>query len=155
MYICSSRIWTWLLFIHYLCICIPWQLVPRASLNLRDLYSHMERWKDNSVRICCINISTATGWECSVLLYIVFFLNRLQWADCWSFISLYFGYSCIFVHKSGAKDFPEKLFEKILMTPVRVVRPFTWSIFHHCLSLLAEPVALNTLLSQTHCYTNA
>lgn len=68
------RIWTWLLFIHYLCICIPWQLVPRASLNLRDLYSHMERWKDNSVRICYINISTATGWEFFVWLYIIFFL---------------------------------------------------------------------------------
>lgn len=61
------------------------------------------------------------------------------------------------MHKSGAKDFPEKVFEKTLMTPVRVVQPFMWRIFHHCLLLLAEPVtvALNTLLCQAFCYTNA
>jgi len=26
------RIWTWLLFMHDLCMCIPWQCEPRASL---------------------------------------------------------------------------------------------------------------------------
>lgn len=92
---------------------------------------------------------------CPTVYYI--FPNRLQQADCWAFLSLYFGHGCIFVHKSGAKVFPEKVFEQTLMTPVRVVQPFMWRIFHHCLLLFAEPVtvALNTLFSQAYCYTNA
>lgn len=94
---------------------------------------------------------------CPTIYYV--FLNGLQWTDTQSLISLCFRHSCNLVCKSAAKDFLEEVFGKNLMTPVIVVQPFMSRVFHHCLvwGSLTEPVtlALNILLCQSYCCTNA
>lgn len=110
--------------IHYLCMCIPWQCEPRASLTLKGLYSHTERWKDCSVRFYCINTLTATwGDFLSDDMFSLMDLNRL---DGQSLISLWFRRSCNLVCKSAAKDFLEEVFGKKLMTPSCWYSPLCW-----------------------------
>lgn len=67
-------IWKWLLFMHYLCMCLPWQCKPRASLTLKGFVSRTESWVDCSVRIYCINMLTATGKIFFCPTIIMFFL---------------------------------------------------------------------------------
>lgn len=97
------RIWKWLLFMHYLCICLPRQCKPRASLTLKGFASRTESWVDCSVRICCINMLTATGKIIFFVLLSEVFPNGLQWTYCQLFVSLYFRHSCNLVCKSVAQ----------------------------------------------------
>lgn len=91
-------IWKWLLFMHYLCMCLPWQCKPRASLTLKGFVSRTESWVDCSVRIYCINMLTATGKIFFLSYYNNVFPDGLQWTYC-----LHFRRSCNLVCKSVAE----------------------------------------------------
>lgn len=97
------RIWKCLLFMHYLCVCLPRQCKPRASLTLKGFASRTESWVDCSVRISCINMLTAKGRFFFFLSYYLKIFRVDSSGHTVRCLYLYFRHSCNLVCKSVAE----------------------------------------------------